>query len=358
MAKRLPPRPDLDWLKGRAKSLLAALARGDDEAVATFRDHLPAAAGATRERILSSGYRLADAQSAIARQFGFSSWPRLGRHVDTLRALEGTWTFASLVVGGQSIPAPALATSRVLIDGDRFRTESPDGVYEGEFGIDVEQDPAWLDIAFVAGPEAGNTNRAIFRLLDDDLEICLDTAGGPRPRTFGAPDGSPIAHERLRRASAARPAGVTGGSPPTPADAAPAGLGAPFPFEPSPLLSALQGEWSAVRIVRDGESLPDMMCRTALRTARDHEVTISFGGRVMIHALVRLDATRSPVPVDYQNLGGMAKGTVQAGLFEWRGDDACFCMGAPGQPRPSDFTCERGSGRTLSIWRRKGTGRG
>lgn len=352
MAKRLPPRPDLAHLKKRAKALLAALLRGDDEAAATFRDHLPAAAGASRAQILAAGYRLADAQSALARQSGFGSWPQLGRHVEMLRGLEGTWSFASLAVGGTSMPAAALATSRILIDGDRFRTESPEAVYEGEFDLDVGADPHHLDIHFVAGPEAGVVNRAIFRLDGDDLEICLDPAGGPRPRTFASPAGGTIAHERLRRSSAVRPANVTGGTPPpTP----PTLL--PFPPEPSPLLAQLQGEWTAVEIVRDGQALPPMMCRTALRTAVDHDVQITFGGQVMVHASVRLDERHSPVHVDYRNLGGAAKGTEQAGLFEWRGDDACFCMGAPGQPRPGDFSCEARSGRTRSVWRRKQAGR-
>ena len=71
----------------------------------------------------------------------------------------------------------------------------------------------------------------------------------------------------------------------------------------------------------------------------------------MIHALVRLDEGTDPVQIDYYNVGGASKGAVQLGLFKWVGDEACFCMSAPGGPRPGDFTCEPGSGRTLSQWR-------
>ncbi len=59
----------------------------------------------TPEQVLEFNFRLADAQSAIARATGFASWPQLSRHVDQLRALEGTWEFASLVVDGQTMPA-------------------------------------------------------------------------------------------------------------------------------------------------------------------------------------------------------------------------------------------------------------
>ena len=43
----------------------------------------------------------------------------------------------------------------MMIDGDRFRMESPEATYEGIFTIDVEADPAQIDIEFVEGPEAG-----------------------------------------------------------------------------------------------------------------------------------------------------------------------------------------------------------
>jgi uncharacterized protein (TIGR03067 family) len=116
-------------------------------------------------------------------------------------------------------------------------------------------------------------------------------------------------------------------------------------------LAQLQGEWTAVAIVRDGQTLPPAMCTGGRRSARENEVKITFGGQLMIHALVRLDANAQPVHVDYCNLGGAAAGTLQHGIFEWRDGEACFCMAAPGQPRPLDFTCPPGSGHVFSRWR-------
>ena len=46
------------------------------------------------------------------------------------------------------------------------------------------------------------------------------------------------------------------------------------------------------------------------------------------------------------SLGGNA-------LLKWLGEEVCFCMAAPGDPRPGDFTCAAGSGRTFSQWRLK-----
>jgi uncharacterized protein (TIGR03067 family) len=68
--------------------------------------------------------------------------------------MEGTWGFRSLEVDGSTMPDSMLTNSRLLIDGDRFRMESPEADYEGIFVIDVEQAPHHIDIEFVEGPES------------------------------------------------------------------------------------------------------------------------------------------------------------------------------------------------------------
>jgi uncharacterized protein (TIGR03067 family) len=353
VAKKLPARPNLDHLRRQAKALLSALEARDSEAVATILGHLPAAKSMTAQQVLATRFRLADAQSAIARKSGFASWPHLARHVEQLRALEGTWVFAGLEIDGSSMPAGALKASRLLIDGDRFRTESPEANYEGVFNINVEAQPHEIDIEFVEGPEAGNWNYGIFRLEGDQLELCLDLNGKPRPGAFRTSPGSGHAYETLTRSSSARPEAVTGGTAPVAQPSAPAQDSAGFEFIESPTLTKLQGQWTAVKIVRDGQELPAMMLRTGLRSATKNQLTISFGGRTLIEALIRIDESTDPIHVDYYNTDGMSKGAIQEGIFQWIGGEACFCMAAPGQPRPGDFTSAPGSGRTLSQWRAK-----
>ena len=46
--------------------------------------------------------------------------------------------------------AEMLTTSRLLIDGDRFRSETPGATYEGIFNIDVESDPHNASIVYAA----------------------------------------------------------------------------------------------------------------------------------------------------------------------------------------------------------------
>jgi len=353
MKKTLPARPNLDHLRRQAKTLLSALEKREKEAVQTIVKHLPAAKGMTEAEVARTRFRLADAQAALARQNGFAGWPHLARHVDQLRSLEGTWTFSRLEVDGVVMPAAASQSSRILIDGDRFRTESPEAIYEGIFNINVETEPHGIDIEFVEGPEAGNSNFGIFRLEGDQLEICLDVNGRPRPKSFGTSRGSGRAYEVLKRVSRARPEEVHGGTAQPEKKPFPTGDAADFPFVDSATLKRLQGTWTAVKIVRDGTEYPAAMLGSGTRVATKNEIKVSFGGQTMIHALVRLKDGTEPLEVDYLNIGGAYKGTVQYGLMKWVGEEACFCMADPGQSRPGEFTSAPGSGRTVSQWRLK-----
>jgi uncharacterized protein (TIGR03067 family) len=177
--------------------------------------------------------------------------------------------------------------------------------------------------------------------------------GQARPAAFRTTPGSHHAFETLRRTSAARPDSVTGGTPQPRAEPAPAQAdAADFAYMPSPTLTRLQGEWSAVKVVHNGQAIPSSMCPTGRRTATNNELKVYFGGQLMIHALVRINEHTNPIEVDYYNLAGPAKGALQHGILQWLNDDACFCMAAPGAPRPADFTCPAGSGHTFSQWRR------
>src|SRR4029078_10088181 len=93
MEKNLPARPNLDHLRRQAKTLLAELESGASAAVATFVEYLPAAKEMTSEQVRAAGFRLADAQSAVARKSGFASWPHWAPQVEQLRRLRGHWAF-------------------------------------------------------------------------------------------------------------------------------------------------------------------------------------------------------------------------------------------------------------------------
>ena len=327
MAKKLPARPNLDHLRGQAKTRLATLKKRNARA------------------------RLADAQLAVAREAGFKSWPALTRHVEQLRALEGEWRFTGLDIEGTSVPRGALSESRILIDGDRFRSESPEATYDGVFTIDVEASPARIDIAFHEGPEAGNTSYGLFAIDGDTLTFCLGVVGASRPSSFSPKPGTGHALSRLRRASAARPEGVTGGTPqPAPAPVTERADPAAFEVPMTPLLRRLEGQWAAVELVTDGKAMPAQWLSYGSRTASGNEVKVVFGGQTMVHAKVRIDEGATPIAVDYLHLSAPQAGRVTLGIMEWIGDEVRFLMAAPGQPRPASF--DAAVKGTLSRWRR------
>ena len=71
----LPPRPSLEFERKEAKALLRRLRAGEPEALARACARHSALDASAPDRI-----RLADAQLVIAREYGFTSWPRLVRY--------------------------------------------------------------------------------------------------------------------------------------------------------------------------------------------------------------------------------------------------------------------------------------
>jgi uncharacterized protein (TIGR03067 family) len=249
-----------------------------------------------------------------------------------------------------------LNASRLLVDGDRFRMESADGIYDGVFTIDVEADPAQIDIAFVEGPEAGERAYGIYRLDRDRLELCLGVVGAARPARFVSVAGSGHALERLRRVSGARPDGVDGGTRQK-AAASPVTMPAAadesaFALAMTPLLATLQGEWTPLAVVTSGAALQPAMLAFGSRTIAGNETRVVFGGQVMVHARMRIDESQTPIAVDYLNVGRGPR-AVSLGILGIDGDVLRVCMASAGAPRPAEFTSVKGDGRTLTEWRRR-----
>ena len=350
---KLPARPNLEHLRSQAKTLLAQLKNGEGPAAQAFIDYLPKAQKMTPAAVRRAAFRLADAQSVVARQNGFASWPALSRHVEQLRALEGEWRFGSQEVDGVMMSAAALSRSRLLIDGNRFRMESPEAIYEGVLTIDVEVSPAQITTEFVEGPEAGKQTRGVYELTGDRLMLCIALVGSSRPTEFAAPRGSRHALQHLRRTSARRPENVTGGTPqPEPPVSGDREDPSAFRVPITPLMRRLEGEWLPVTLVMDGKPMPDEWLTFGSRVTTGNEMKVVFGGQVMAHAKMRIDETVTPTAVDYLNLDGRQAGTVSRGIMEWVGDEVRFHIAKPGSARPTDFTAAPESG-TLSQWRRK-----
>jgi uncharacterized protein (TIGR03067 family) len=361
-SKSLPSRPNLEYLRSEAKTLLANLRAGHADAVKTFIAHLPAAKSLKPSAVRAAGFRLADAQSVIARKSGFANWPGLARHIQQLRALEGQWSVVSLELEGADMPVPSVPVPRLLIDGDRFRMESPEAIYDGVFNIDVEQEPSHIDIEFIEGPESGEWSYGIYTLDADDLTMCLGLTGSPRPKRFATTKGSGHALERFRRVSSDRPTNVTGGKRNEPVSPKRQREGGPptidesaFRQKMTPLMKKLQGDWLPVSLVTNGTPLQSAFLAYGSRSQNGNETKVVFGGQTMVHALMRLDESVFPVAIDYLNIGKGPR-VVSLGILDWVGEDMRVCMAKAGGSRPSEFSCEAGSGRTLSVWKKREKG--
>jgi hypothetical protein len=79
---RLPARPSLEQLRKQAKELLRDYLAGDAAAADRFRAFSPRLADQARTEEVT----LADAQFVLAREYGFESWAKLGRHVEAIQS--------------------------------------------------------------------------------------------------------------------------------------------------------------------------------------------------------------------------------------------------------------------------------
>ena len=81
--RALPARPNLEFEHKQAKKLLKALREGDPGALARVRAKLKQSAETKPDE-----FQLSDAQFTIAREYGFTSWPRLVEYFEALQRQE------------------------------------------------------------------------------------------------------------------------------------------------------------------------------------------------------------------------------------------------------------------------------
>src|SRR5262245_22464869 len=81
---QLPPNPDPELRRKRAKELLQSARAGDPAALRRIRAQAARPARGAQGR---DGLRLSEAQHTLARELGFASWPKLMAHVEEARPL-------------------------------------------------------------------------------------------------------------------------------------------------------------------------------------------------------------------------------------------------------------------------------
>src|SRR5438132_6228737 len=125
---QLPPRPSLEHLKKQAKDLLRLYQARDPHALVRLRASLPAANRKDDDALIALRLRLHDAQSCVAREYGFSSWDELRTYVQWGRTddpahLVHRWLI--FVYGhGDERPRPAIA-ARMLQEEPALTGQDP-----------------------------------------------------------------------------------------------------------------------------------------------------------------------------------------------------------------------------------------
>lgn len=88
MAANLPESPSIDQLKLQVKDLRRGVRDGDSEACTRVREHHPQYSNLSAEEIASAKLRQADGLLVLAREHGFSTWPKLKRHIEEFQGVE------------------------------------------------------------------------------------------------------------------------------------------------------------------------------------------------------------------------------------------------------------------------------
>ena len=156
----LPDRLNLDHLKKQAKELIRLYRSRDTAAMARFRSTLPATAGLSNEDLSSRGLRLHDAQSCIAREHGFASWPDLKHYVEVqavaqkergARILHWAQLLYSGDVSGTVNRANPRVALRILADDPELAADNPYLACaigdERAVRQATQADPAWVNLA-------------------------------------------------------------------------------------------------------------------------------------------------------------------------------------------------------------------
>lgn len=150
--QQLPQSPDLSHLKKQAKDLLRAFQQGDPSATARFRESLPSAAGLSPTQLTAQPFRLHDAQSSIAREYGFACWAELTTYVAWKSAGQKTSAadrerWVNLVYEGnpreRTLAARLLRESPALAAGDPYLACAIGDV--AALQQQTQLDPAWVN---------------------------------------------------------------------------------------------------------------------------------------------------------------------------------------------------------------------
>jgi uncharacterized protein (TIGR03067 family) len=115
----------------------------------------------------------------------------------------------------------------------------------------------------------------------------------------------------------------------------------------------LQGTWVMTALEVEGKALPEDKFKDVTLEIKGDKYTVTTGDKK--HELTfTLDATKSPNEIDLVFPDGPNLPKRHKGIYELEGDAFRLCKHyAADEERPRDFVTTAGSGRFVSVWKRR-----
>jgi uncharacterized protein (TIGR03067 family) len=122
-------------------------------------------------------------------------------------------------------------------------------------------------------------------------------------------------------------------------------------------LKQLQGQWTVVAAVHEGDKLSEEAVKKMQVTIKDDVMEIvddrTLPDSRPSRAVLELNASTKPRSVDLKDPTGTRKGeTPTLGIYELHGDDLKMCWSISGTARPSTFASKPDSDTALFILKR------
>lgn len=113
----------------------------------------------------------------------------------------------------------------------------------------------------------------------------------------------------------------------------------------------LQGTWSVIKAVHNGEAAPDEKIQQVKVAFKDDKFTLNEGGQDH-EVTFKLDPTKKPRTMDAVPADGKFKGKTLQGIYALEGDELKLCLAQPGKERPTKFESTANSGHFLLVMKR------
>jgi uncharacterized protein (TIGR03067 family) len=121
----------------------------------------------------------------------FTGCATTGQQTKKADNLAGTYTCASAMFDGKAIDEATRNALRLTFTEMSYKTEKgSELLFEGSYSVDVSKEPKEINMIGNEGESAGKESLGIYKLQNDQLEICYTMPGQPRPTEFKSEAGS------------------------------------------------------------------------------------------------------------------------------------------------------------------------